>query len=139
MDEDRNRAGARDIGRVMSCMRSFAALVVGRSRQSASEVRRRFSTKIHLVLGLFFCRSLAAWERSYRPYKPICTQAHSCSRPSAPPAEGERLPAHRPHSPAHPEAQPIRTANRPLHLPQSHQSAGSIAAPTYKPGTSEQP
>jgi len=71
MDEDRNRAGACGIGRVMSCMRSFAALVVGRSRESASEVQRRFSTKIHLVLGLFSCRSLAEWERSYRPYKPI--------------------------------------------------------------------
>jgi len=71
MDEDRNRASACGIGRVMSCMRSFAALVVGRSRESASEVQRRFSTKIHLVLGLFSCRSLAEWERSYRPYKPI--------------------------------------------------------------------
>lgn len=71
MDEDRNRAGARGIGRVMTCMRSIAALVVGRSTQSASELQRRFSTRIHLVLGLFSCRSLAEWERSYRPYKPI--------------------------------------------------------------------
>ena len=71
MDEDRNRAGACRSGRVMSCMRSFAALVLGRSRESASEVQRRFSTKIHLVLGLFSCRSPAEWEQSYRPYKPI--------------------------------------------------------------------
>lgn len=69
MDEDRNRAGGRGIGRVMTCMRSLAALVVGRSTQSASEVQRRLSTKINLVLRLLFCRSLAEWERSYRPYK----------------------------------------------------------------------
>jgi len=70
MDEDRNRAGARGIGRVMCCIRSLTALVLGRSRESASVVQRRFSTRIHLVLGLFSCRSLAEWERSYRPYTP---------------------------------------------------------------------
>lgn len=71
MDEDRNRASARGIGRVMCCMRSLTALVLGRSRESGSEVQRRFSTKIHLVLGLFSCHSPAEWERSYHPYKPI--------------------------------------------------------------------
>jgi predicted transposase YbfD/YdcC len=71
MDEDRNRAGPRGTGRVMCCMRSVAAVVLGRSRESASAVQRRLSTKIHLVLGLLLCRSLTEWERSYKPYKPI--------------------------------------------------------------------
>jgi predicted transposase YbfD/YdcC len=71
MDEDRNRASAHGIGRVMCCMRSITALVLGRSKESASEVQCRLRAKAHLVLGLLSCHSLAEWERLYRPYKPL--------------------------------------------------------------------
>jgi predicted transposase YbfD/YdcC len=69
MDEDRCRAAERGIGRVMCCIRSLAALVLGRAKESFSVVRRRFSRKTHLILGLLSCTSLAEWERSYRPYR----------------------------------------------------------------------
>lgn len=68
MDEDRNRASAKGCGRVMCCIRSIAALVLGRARESISVVQRRLSGRIHLLLGLFSCRSVQEWERVYRPY-----------------------------------------------------------------------
>ncbi len=69
MDEDRCRASAQKTGRVMCCLRSIAALVLGRAGESLSVVQRRFSRKIHLILGLLACSSLAEWERRYKPYK----------------------------------------------------------------------
>jgi len=69
MDEDRCRASERGIGRVMCCIRSIAALVLGRAKESLSVVQRRFSRKTHLILALLRCNSLQEWERSYRPYR----------------------------------------------------------------------
>ncbi|MDQ1247238.1 MAG: hypothetical protein QG597_1608 [Actinomycetota bacterium] len=69
MDEDRNRASAGKSGRVMCCLRSIAALVLGRARESLSVVQRRLSRRVHLLLGLFSCTSVAEWERRYEPYK----------------------------------------------------------------------
>ena len=68
MDEDRNRASGRGCGRVMCCIRSIAAIILGRARESISVVQRRLSGKIHLLLGLLSCRSVSEWERRYRPY-----------------------------------------------------------------------
>jgi len=68
LDEDRNRASGKGYGRVMCCLRSIAASVVGRTRESFSVVRRRLSTKLHLLVGLLSCRSVQQWERLYRPY-----------------------------------------------------------------------
>jgi len=69
MDEDRCRASERGIGRVMCCVRSLAALVLGRAKESLSVVRRRFSGKPHIILSLLFSNSLEDWERSRTPYK----------------------------------------------------------------------
>jgi predicted transposase YbfD/YdcC len=69
MDEDRNRASANKTGRVMCCLRSIAALILGRAKESLSVVQRRLSRKTHLLVGLFSCRSLDEWERKYKPYK----------------------------------------------------------------------
>ena len=69
MDEDRNRASASKTGRVMCCLRSIAALVLGRAKESLSVVRRRLSRKTHLIIGLLSSRSLEEWERKYKPYK----------------------------------------------------------------------
>jgi len=68
MDEDRCRASQKGIGRVMCCVRSLAALVLGRAKESLSVVRRRFSGKPHIILSLLFSNSLDAWEQSRRPY-----------------------------------------------------------------------
>ncbi len=69
MDEDRNRAQAGKSGRVMCCLRSIAAMVLGRAKEALSVLQRRFSAKPQLVLGLLSCSSLAEWERRYKPYK----------------------------------------------------------------------
>jgi predicted transposase YbfD/YdcC len=69
MDEDRNRASQRGSGRVMCCLRSVAALVLGRSKEPLSVLQERFSGKKHLLMGLLSCRSVAEWERKHRPYK----------------------------------------------------------------------
>lgn len=69
MDEDRCRASERGIGRVMCCIRSIAALVLGRAKESLSVVQRRFSRRTHQILSLLYCRSLEEWERTRKPYK----------------------------------------------------------------------
>lgn len=69
MDEDRCRASASKTGRVMCCLRSIAAMVLGRAKESLSVVQRRFSRKTHLILALLSCTSLAQWERTCKPYK----------------------------------------------------------------------
>lgn len=69
MDEDRCRASGSKTGRVMCCLRSIAALVLGRAKESLSVVQRRFSGKAHLILALLSCSSLTEWERRYKPYK----------------------------------------------------------------------
>ena len=69
MDEDRCRSSAHKTGRVMCCLRSIVALVLGRAKESLSVVQRRFSKKTHLILGLLSCSSLDEWERRYKPYK----------------------------------------------------------------------
>jgi len=69
MDEDRCRSAAGKTGRVMCCLRSLAAVVLGRAKESLSVVQRRLSRKPHLLLGLLHARSLFDWETRYRPYK----------------------------------------------------------------------
>ena len=69
MDKDRCRASESGIGRIMSCLRSLATLVAGRARESLSVLRRRFSRRTDLLLGLLFSTSLSQWERQRRPYK----------------------------------------------------------------------
>lgn len=69
MDEDRNRASARGIGRVMCCIRSFAALIWDRAKESAGVVRRRLGCKPHMLIALLESSTLAAWERRVQPYK----------------------------------------------------------------------
>jgi predicted transposase YbfD/YdcC len=68
MDEDRNRASRKGCARVMCCIRSISALVLGRARETISVVQRRLSGKAHLLLGLLSCRSVHEWERLYKPY-----------------------------------------------------------------------
>jgi len=46
MDEDRCRSSAAKTGRVMCCLRSIAALVLGRANESLSVVQRRFCRKL---------------------------------------------------------------------------------------------
>lgn len=69
MDEDRNRASERGIGRIMCCLRSLTALLLGRAKESLSVVQRRFSRKTHLILGLLGSTSIDQWEASRKPYK----------------------------------------------------------------------
>lgn len=69
MDEDRCRASARGCGRVMCCIRSFTTLIIRRSKETASVVRRRFSRQTHLPLALLGCDSIEQWELTRRPYK----------------------------------------------------------------------
>ena len=69
MDEDRCRASERGIGRAMCCLRSLAAIVLGRAKESLSVIQRRFSRKTHLILGMLACSSLGEWETSRTPYK----------------------------------------------------------------------
>ena len=69
MDEDRCRASERGIGRTMCCLRSLAAIVLGRAKESLSVIQRRFSRKTHLILGMLTCHSLGEWETSRKPYK----------------------------------------------------------------------
>jgi predicted transposase YbfD/YdcC len=69
MDEDRNRASASKTGRVMCCLRSIVALVLGRAKESLNVVQRRLSGKTHLLIGLLSCGSLDEWERKYKPYE----------------------------------------------------------------------
>ena len=68
MDEDRCRAAGSRTGRVMCCLRSIAAMVLGRAKETLSVIQRRFSAKPHLLLRLLFCASLDDWERRYKPY-----------------------------------------------------------------------
>ena len=69
MDEDRCRSSARNSGRIMCCLRSITAMVLGRAKESLSVVQRCFSRKTHLILALLSCASLDEWERAYRPYE----------------------------------------------------------------------
>lgn len=69
LDEDRNRAATKGIGRVMCALRSIVATVLGRATEPLSTVQRRFSGKPHLILKLLFCRSLTQWEQTCRPYR----------------------------------------------------------------------
>lgn len=68
MDEDRCRASERGIGRVMCCLRSLTALVLGRAKESLSVVQRRFSRRTHLILALLSSHNLTEWETSRKPY-----------------------------------------------------------------------
>lgn len=69
MDEDRCRASESGIGRVMSCIRSLAALVAQRTSESLSTIQRRFSGRQHLLVQLLLSGGLTDWERKQRPYQ----------------------------------------------------------------------
>lgn len=68
MDEDRKRTSGKGYGRVMCCIRSVVALVLGRARESFSVVQRRLSSKVHMLLGLLSCRNVQHWEQLCEPY-----------------------------------------------------------------------
>lgn len=68
MNEDRNRASQKGCGGVMCCIRSIAALVLGRAKEPLSLIQTRFLQKARLVLGLLSCHSVEEWERLYKPY-----------------------------------------------------------------------
>jgi len=69
MDEDRCRASGHGYGRIMCCIRSLAAIVLGKARETLSVVQRRFSAKPHLLLRLLHCRSVHEWQEACRPYR----------------------------------------------------------------------
>lgn len=69
MGEDRCRASARGIGRVMSCIRSIVAQIACRTKESMSVIRRRFAGKPHLLIKLLNTVNLTEWEQSCTPYK----------------------------------------------------------------------
>lgn len=69
LDEDRNRAAANGIGRVMCARRSIVAAVLGRAAEPLSVLQQRFAAKPRLLLKLLFSRSLSQWERTWRPYR----------------------------------------------------------------------
>ena len=69
MNEDRCRASEEGIGRVLSCIRSLAAQVARRTKESLKVIRRRFAGKPHLLSRMLASNSLADWERRHRPYK----------------------------------------------------------------------
>ena len=70
MDEDRNRASERGIGRVMTCFRSLAALLLARGKESTRVLQRRLSGKPHLLLHLLKSSGPAEWEKRAKPYAP---------------------------------------------------------------------
>jgi predicted transposase YbfD/YdcC len=69
MNEDRNRASRKGCARVMCCIRSIAALVLGRAKEPLSVIQPRFLQRPRLVLGLLSCHSVEEWERLYKPYR----------------------------------------------------------------------
>ena len=69
MDEDRNRASASKSGRTMCYLRSIAALIFNRSKESLSVIQRRISKHTHLLVRLLSSTSLNEWERHSKPYK----------------------------------------------------------------------
>ena len=68
MDEDRNRASPKGIGRVMTCLRSWSAIILGRTRETKDVLYQRLSRKPQLLLKLLACRTLDEWERTCKPY-----------------------------------------------------------------------
>ena len=68
MNEDRCRALEAGIGRVISCLRSVVAKIIGRAKESIGVLEQRFSREAHLVPALLLSAGLQAWERSRRPY-----------------------------------------------------------------------
>lgn len=69
MDEDRCRSASDKSGRIMCCIRSLAALVLDRAKETLNVVRRRLSKKTHLLLALLSCKTLNEWESKFKPYK----------------------------------------------------------------------
>ena len=68
MDEDRNRASEKNSGRTMCYLRSIAALIFNRSKESLSVIQRRVSKHTHLLIRLLSSKSLNEWERQSKPY-----------------------------------------------------------------------
>lgn len=71
MDEDRSRASRKGCARVMCCIRSIAALVLGRAKEPLSVVQCRLRAKPHLLLGLLHCNGLKEWEERHKPYRRV--------------------------------------------------------------------
>lgn len=69
MNEDRCRAAEKGIGRVMCCIRSVAALLLGQAKESLKVIQRRLSSKPHLLTKLLSCDSPEEWLIRCKPYK----------------------------------------------------------------------
>lgn len=68
MDEDRNRASISKTGRFMCYLRSVAAQIFRRTKESMGVVQKRFINKTGLVLNLLRSHSLQHWENKHQPY-----------------------------------------------------------------------
>ena len=64
------RRDGRGIGRVMTCFRSLAALLLARGKESTRVLQRRLSGKPHLLLHLLKSSGAAEWEKRAKPYAP---------------------------------------------------------------------
>lgn len=69
MNEDRNRASTNGTGQVMCCIRSIAALVLGRTKETFKVVQRRLASKPNLLMGLLLSTHLDDWLNRFKPYK----------------------------------------------------------------------
>lgn len=69
MNEDRCRASEKGIGRVMCCLRSTVALLLGRAVGSLKVVQRRLASNAHLLIRLIKSTSPNNWLNSCRPYQ----------------------------------------------------------------------
>jgi predicted transposase YbfD/YdcC len=69
MGEDRCRASAKGIGRVMCCIRSITALMLGRAKQTLKVVQRRLASKTHLLIAMLSSTHLDDWLKRHKPFK----------------------------------------------------------------------
>lgn len=69
MNEDRCRAAEKGIGRIMCCIRSTVAMLLGRAIESLKVVQRRLASNAHLLIRLIKSTSPNQWLNSCKPYK----------------------------------------------------------------------
>jgi len=68
MSEDMCRASTKGIGRIMCCIRSITALMLGRAKESLKVVQRRLASKTHLLIRMLSSTHLDHWLRRDKPY-----------------------------------------------------------------------
>lgn len=68
MDEDRNRAASGGSGRMMCALRSIAAGILGKAKESMSVLWRRFTAKPGKLIQLFKCESHDQWIQQAHPF-----------------------------------------------------------------------